>query len=120
MTGTRSPLRVAPDGVELPEEGACHHFHYLGLLGGQVLPPASWLRLAPLLTLALLLLWYVLPGVHLDRSRELGLLHRYLQRRVDALHRLQGIGAEILVADHYLVTAVGSVSLPGLLYLLHV
>src|SRR5215211_9371562 len=62
-TGTRSLLRGAPDRVELPEKGARHPFHYLGLLGGQVLPPAAGLRLAVELALTLLLGRYVLPGV---------------------------------------------------------
>src|SRR5215204_3199394 len=118
--GTRSLLRGAPYGVEFPEEGACHPFDYLGLLGGQVLPPASWLRLAVELAIALLFDRDLLPGVFLHRPRKLGFLHGHRQRRVDALHRLQSICAEVLVADHYLVTTVGSVGLPGLLYLLHV
>src|SRR5215204_3792275 len=54
-TGTRSLLRGAPDGVELPEEGACHPFNYLGLLRCQVLPPGARLRLAVELALPLFL-----------------------------------------------------------------
>jgi hypothetical protein len=70
MTGTRSLLRGAPDGVELSKEGACHPFDYLGLLGGEIFPPAARLRPAVELPLALLFLRYVLPGVLLDRPRE--------------------------------------------------
>src|SRR5215208_3631923 len=120
MTGTRSLLRGAPDGVELSKEGACHHFDYLGLLGGEIFPPATRLRLAVELALALLFLWYVLPGVFLHRARKLGFLHGNLQRRVDALHRLQSICPQVFVSDEDLVSPVCVVGLPGLLYLLHV
>ena len=61
--GTRSLLRCAPDGVELSEEGACHPFDYLGLPCGQIFPPASRLRLAVELALALLFGWDLLPGI---------------------------------------------------------
>src|SRR5918995_97783 len=119
MAGTRS-LRGAPDGVELSKEGASHPFDYLGLLGGEIFPPAARLRLTVELALTLLLLWYVLPGVFLHRSGKLGLLHGNLQRRVDALHRPEGIRPQVLVFDEDLVSPVCVVGLPGLLYLLHV
>src|SRR5215203_7284524 len=119
-TGTRRLLRGASDGVELSKEGACHPFDYLDLLGGEIFPPAAWCRLAVELALTLLFGRDLLPGVFLHRARKLCFLHGYLQRRIDALHRLQSICPQVLVADHYLATTVGTVGLPGLLYLLHV
>src|SRR5918995_1114701 len=98
--GTRSPLRGTPYGIELPEEGACYPFHYLDLLGGKVLPPAPRLGLAVELALALLFLRDVLPGVLLDRACQLSLIYGDLQARVDALHRVQRVGPQVLVADH--------------------
>src|SRR5918995_1381918 len=115
----RAP-RTRRVGIELFQERRRNILDYLDLPCGQVLPPASRLRLAPLLALALLLFRYVLPGVFLHRARKLGHLHGDVQLRVDALHRLQGICAQVLVTDHCLPATVGPVGLPGLLYLLHV
>src|ERR671910_1625628 len=106
--------------IELVQERPRNLLDDLDLPCGQVLPPASWLRLAPLLTLALLLLWYVLPGVLLDRARELGFLHWYLQRRVDALHRPQGIRPQVLVSDEDLESPVGVVGQLGISDVPHV
>src|ERR671911_880243 len=106
--------------IELVQERRRNILDYLDLPCGQVLPPAARLRFAVELALALLLLWYVLPGVFLHRSGKLGLLHGNLQRRVDALHRPEGIRPQVLVFDEDLVSPVCVVGLPGLLYLLHV
>src|SRR5215217_239303 len=120
MTGTRSLLRGAPDGVELSKEGACHHFDNLGLLGGEIFPPAARLRLAVELALAFLFGRDLLPGVLLHRARKLGFLHGNLQRRVDALHRLQSICPQVLVSDEHLATTVGMVSVLGVSDVPHV
>src|ERR687890_426290 len=79
--GSQRAPRGRRVGIELVQERRRNILDYLDLPCGQVLPPAPWLRLAPLLTLALLLLWYVLPGVLLDRSRTLGFLSGFDVRR---------------------------------------
>src|SRR5215216_6716020 len=119
-TGTRRLLRGASDGVELSKEGACHPFDYLDLLGGEIFPPAAWCRLAVELALALLFGRDLLPGVFLYRARKLGFLHGNLQRRVDALHRLQSICPQVLVSDEHLATTVGIVSVFGVSDVPHV
>src|SRR5215204_2236159 len=119
-TGTRRLLRGASDGVELSKEGACHPFDYLDLLGGEIFPPAAWLRLAVELALALLFGRDLLPGVFLHRPRKLGFLHGYSQRRVDALHRLQSICPQVLVSDEDLQPPVVIVGLLGVSDVPHV
>src|SRR5918994_3551825 len=119
-TGTRSLLRRAPDGVELSEEGACHPFDYLGLLGGQVLFPAARLRLAVELALALLFGRYVLPGVLLHGPRQPTFVHGHLQLRVDALHRREGIRPQVLVSYEDLESPVGVVGRFGVSDVPHV
>src|SRR5919106_5693225 len=106
--------------IELFQERRRNILDYLDLPCGQVLPPASRLRLAPLLTLAVLFLWYVLPGVFLHRARKLGFLHRHIQRRVDALHRLQSICPQVLVSHEDLEPPVGIVGLLGVADVPHV
>src|SRR5919107_5068894 len=118
--GSQRPPRARRLWIELVYERRRNPLDYLDLLGGQVFPPAARLGLASFLALALLLPWYVLPGVLLNRARKPGLLHGDLQGRVDVPHRAQCIGPQVLVANHYLAAPVRLVGLPGLLYLLHV
>src|SRR5215208_5981887 len=119
-TGTRSLLRCAPDGVELSKEGACHPFDYLGLLGGEIFPPTARLRLAVELALALLFGRDPLPGVFLHSAGKLDLLNGYLQRRVDALHRLQSLCPQVLVSNEDLQPPVGIVGPLGVSDVPHV
>src|SRR5919112_3057868 len=111
--GSQRPPRGLRLWIELVYERRRNPLDYLDLLGGQVLLPAAGLGLAVELALALLLLWYVLPGVLLDRARKPGLLHGDLQGRVDAPHRAQCVRPQVLVADHHLAAPVRLVGLLG-------
>src|SRR5215210_8094602 len=79
--------------VELLQQRSRYLLHDRYLIGGEVFPPASWGRLAVELPLSLLFLRYVLPGVLLDRLREIFPCYLDPQRRVEALHGAEGIVA---------------------------
>src|SRR5918995_1352393 len=82
-------------------------------MGGEIFPPSAWLGLAVEFAPPFLLLRDVLPGVLLHHLRQLLLVRRNPQGRVEAFHSPQGIRPQVLVADHYLRAFVGLVGSLG-------
>src|SRR5215212_1998483 len=82
-------------------------------MGSEVLPPSSRPGLAVKFAPPFLLLRDVLPGVLFHHLRQLVLVRRNPQGRVDAPHGPQGVRPQVLVADHYLRTFVGFVGSLG-------
>src|SRR5215212_3141396 len=82
-------------------------------MGSEVLPPSTRLGLAVEFAPSFLLLGDVLPGVLFHHSRQLLLVRRYPQGRVDAPHGPEGIRPQVLIADQYLRTFVGFVGSLG-------
>ena len=83
------------------------------LMSSEILPPSARLGLAVEFAPPFLLLRDVLPGVLFHHSRQLLLVHRHPQGRVDAPHGREGVRPQVLVADHYLRTFVGFVGSLG-------
>src|SRR5215212_10924613 len=81
------PVGRAPLRVELVDYGYRQLLYYLGLLGGEVLLPASRGGLAVGFVRPLLVLGGVLPGMPLDYPGKLTLIHGYNQSRVQSSHR---------------------------------
>src|SRR5215211_129331 len=82
-------------------------------MGSEVLPPPAWLRLAVEFAPPFLFLVNVLPGVLLHHSRQLVLVRRNPQGRVDAPHGPEGVSSHVLVTDLYFRTFVGFVGSLG-------
>src|SRR5215212_449365 len=108
--------RLLPGRVEPAHDGGGYLFDYLGLPGGQVLPPAARRGLAVEFAFTLHVLGDGLPGLLLHRPGQFLVFDFYPQSGVEALHGPQGVGSELLVEDERLGSLVGVVGLLGPLH----
>src|ERR687898_2788470 len=106
-------LALGFDPVELSEQRRGYLLDAPCLMGSEVLPPSTRIGLAVEFAPSFLLLGNVLPGVLFHHSRQLFLVRRYPQGRVEAFHSPKGVRPQVLVADHYLRTFVSFVGYLG-------
>src|SRR5215212_4285554 len=88
----------------------------LRLFGGEILAPTTRARLTVELALPFHVLGDGLPGVLLDRPRQLVGVHLYPEGGVQAPHGSEGVGPQVFVEDHRPWALVGVVCAPGILH----
>src|SRR5215218_11303340 len=102
--------------VELAHHGGGDLLDDLRLFGGEILAPTARARLPIELALPFHVLGDRLPGVPLDRPRQLAGVHLYPEGEVQATHGSEGVGSQVFVEDHRLGALVGFVGAPGILH----